>query len=62
MPEGITFLDATHGWAAVSQVSCEASASQPQPCQVVDSAIYATSDGGMTWKLILDPAEGNSNP
>jgi photosystem II stability/assembly factor-like uncharacterized protein len=54
-PAEIDFVGPSDGWVVVSGNACEASAGSPQPCRVISSALFATTDGGATWKELLEP-------
>jgi hypothetical protein len=60
----LDFASATDGWAAAGTLACDSSVAVPSSglgdsaksaCALGPQAIYATTDGGATWKVIFAP-------
>jgi photosystem II stability/assembly factor-like uncharacterized protein len=61
-PAFVSFVNPTDGWAVLHEENCSTSALGSAACQVANSVLYGTRDGGLTWTRMLDPVAGNAGP
>jgi hypothetical protein len=63
-PSSLAFVSATDGWAAAGSLVCDSAVAVPSAsfgenakmaCAMGPMSVYATTDGGATWKTVFTP-------